>query len=120
METSSHGTSIHIYRKSFIYGFYLLCDRATTDVFFIAERAECVLEIIPAPGFDVRRQGGRERRHTARLSISRVFTPNSMHSQLHKSSQQVARGVSDPPNMFADGLASLYVRPGASYFPTQL
>eukprot|EP00966_Prymnesium_polylepis_P130830 3026015-Prymnesium_polylepis.1 len=35
-----------------------------------------------------------------------------MHSQLHKSSQQVARGVStflDPPNMFADGLASAVV-----------
>ena len=123
MEAPSHGTSIQIYRKYFIYGFYLVCDRATkstTDVFFIAERAECVLDMIPAPGFDVRQQGGRERRHTARLSILRVFTPNSVHSQLQKRSQQVARGVSDPPNMFADGLASLYVRPEASYFPIQL
>eukprot|EP00966_Prymnesium_polylepis_P139091 3213975-Prymnesium_polylepis.1 len=72
--------------------------------------------IIPAPGFDVRRQGGRERRHTARLSISRVFTPNSDAF----TASQVARGVSDPPNMFSDGMASLYVRPGASFFSAQL
>ena len=86
----------------------------------MAERAECVLEIIPAPGFDVRQQGGRERRQTARQSILRVFTPKSVHSQLQKRSQQVVRGVSDPPNMFADGLASLYVRTEASDFTTQL
>ena len=29
MEATSHGTSIQIYRKYFIYGFYLVCDRAS-------------------------------------------------------------------------------------------
>eukprot|EP00966_Prymnesium_polylepis_P153243 3539730-Prymnesium_polylepis.1 len=43
--------------------------------------------------------GQRTAYNTARLSISRVFTPNSMHSPLNKSSQQVARGVSDPPTI---------------------